>query len=117
MLKFLVRDILSVSLELEGILRLIFCKYKRFKRICQEFFRVVFLVKSIFSRRFFDLRKLHKLTQKEAAQGMGLREISVRQYEKERRQPTFEALIKIADFFNVSADYLLGRSNSTERLP
>ena len=32
-------------------------------------------------------------------------------YESSAREPDFETLIKIADFFNVTTDYLIGRSN------
>ena len=72
---------------------------------------------STFSTRLVRLRKEHNLTQKQAAAGMGLSEIGIQNFENCRRLPKFETLIKVADFFDVSADYLLGRSNNPARLP
>ena len=36
---------------------------------------------------------------------------SISQYEKDIRSPDFTLLLKLADFFDVSTDYLLGRTN------
>ena len=38
-------------------------------------------------------------------------------YEKGLREPTSEVLIQIADFFDVTIDYLLGRSNNQHHVP
>ena len=42
----------------------------------------------------------------------GLGTDCIRKYESGERMPETEALIKVADFFEVSTDYLLGRSDS-----
>ncbi|MCC3938444.1 helix-turn-helix domain-containing protein [Bacillus thuringiensis] len=51
-----------------------------------------------------DLRK-----QKELAQLLQLSESTIGMYERNERQPDYNTLIRIADYFNVSTDFLLGR--------
>jgi transcriptional regulator with XRE-family HTH domain len=46
---------------------------------------------------------------------VGVSEILWRKYEAGTRTPTFEALIALADYFEVSLDYLVGRSDVLER--
>ena len=46
---------------------------------------------------------------------IGVSEILWRKYEAGDRTPTFEGLIAIADYFDVSLDYLVGRSDAPER--
>ena len=69
-----------------------------------------------FPERLADLRKTNAITQKQLAAGTGISEIGIRSYEGRRRQPTADKLISIADFFNVSTDYLLGRSDNPQRI-
>ena len=69
-----------------------------------------------FSDRLVTLRKSNAITQKNLAIGTGISEIGIRSYEARRRQPTADKLIALADFFNVSIDYLLGRSDNPARL-
>ena len=57
------------------------------------------------------LRKLHALSMKELGSLLGLAESTISLYEKGKRQPDNETLVKIAEYFNVSVDYLLGREN------
>ena len=73
-------------------------------------------MKSTFSERLISLRKRNNLTQKQAAKGIGMSEIGVQNYEANRRKPTFDSLIQIADYFNVSMDYLAGRTDNPQRL-
>jgi transcriptional regulator with XRE-family HTH domain len=57
-----------------------------------------------------DLRKQKKgITQKELAQSLQLSESTIGMYERNERQPDYNTLIRIADYFNVSTDFLLGR--------
>ena len=73
----------------------------------------------MFSQRLKSLRKDKKLTQRELGKHFNLSQSSIAFYEKGEREPDFAALIKFADFFNVSADYLLGISftpNSNHRI-
>lgn len=56
-----------------------------------------------------ELRVLSNLTQAEVARRIGVTQSTYNYYEKEKTQPDFDILIKIADLYNVSLDYLLGR--------
>lgn len=71
----------------------------------------------IFSERIKALRKATKLTQKQVADVVGITEVGYQHYEGRRRVPSFRQLIALADFFDVSLDYLVGRSNDPTRLP
>lgn len=42
---------------------------------------------------------------------MGLSTNALRRYERGERDPSSTALVKIADYYNVSVDYILGRKN------
>ena len=69
-----------------------------------------------FSEVFTELRKAKKLTQEELASALGLSRSRISMYEVGAREPDFEVLELIADYFNVDMDYLLGRSQSTTAL-
>ena len=58
-----------------------------------------------------ELRESLKLSQKELAERIGVSNVVLSRYELDDRKPDFDTLEKIADFFNVTTDYLLGRSN------
>nr|WP_325186262.1 helix-turn-helix transcriptional regulator [uncultured Oscillibacter sp.] len=64
----------------------------------------------IFAQRVKELRKEHKKTQKEVAQYLGVGLRAYQFYESATNYPNIPGLIKLADFFDVSTDYLLGRS-------
>ena len=51
------------------------------------------------------------------AQKLGIAKSTISMYENGNREPDFETLEKIADFFNVDTDYLLGRTEKTSILP
>lgn len=70
-----------------------------------------------FSTRLTALRKEKKLLQADIANKIGIARATYGAYEQGTRQPDFETLEKIADFFEVSVDYLLGRTNTTEITP
>jgi len=67
---------------------------------------------SAFSERLRELRASKNLTQKQLAEGTGLSERACQSYELEIREPTLGSINKLADFFEVSTDYLLGRSDN-----
>lgn len=56
-----------------------------------------------------ELRDLRKLTKKQAADNIGITERAYIAYEYGERDVSTETLIKIADFYGVTTDYLLGR--------
>ncbi len=62
-----------------------------------------------FGERLNQTRKSHGLTAQEMATMLGIGLRSYRAYESDDREPYFENLVKIADFLDVSADYLLCR--------
>ncbi|MFS0836743.1 helix-turn-helix domain-containing protein [Paenibacillus sp. UNC499MF] len=62
--------------------------------------------------RIAQLREKHALTQEELANKLGISRAALSHYETSRREPDFETMNKIATFFKVSADYLLGRTTN-----
>jgi len=63
-------------------------------------------------KRLKELRESKKLTQKDLADQLGLTDATIGFYEAEKRNPPIDTLNRIADFFDVSVDYLLGRTDS-----
>ena len=63
-----------------------------------------------FSEILKGLRKSHSLTQAELGAKVGLSKAVVSKYETGMGYPTFDVLIRIADYFGVTTDYLLGVS-------
>lgn len=61
-------------------------------------------------------RKSYKITQKQAASACGISERNYQDYEYGRVVPTATVLISLADYFDVSLDYLVGRSDNPERI-
>ena len=58
------------------------------------------------------LRTQRKLTQEEVAQKIGVARTTYAMYEQNSREPDNVTLQKLADFFDVSTDYLLGRTDN-----
>lgn len=67
-----------------------------------------------FGDRLANLRKLNNLTRKELAEIFSISYSALSNYENNERFPDQEMLINIANYFNVSVDYLLGRTNIKE---
>ncbi|WP_341877629.1 helix-turn-helix transcriptional regulator [Defluviitalea saccharophila] len=65
----------------------------------------------MFGLRLKELRTEKNLTQKDIANLINLSPSTVGMYEQGRRDPDTETVKTLADYFNVSVDYLLGRSN------
>lgn len=61
-------------------------------------------------QRLLELRKARNLTQQRLAIELGIDQTSISSYECGKYLPTVEVLIKLADYFGVSTDYLLGLS-------
>ena len=68
-----------------------------------------------FTERLVHIRKSKNLTQKQVSDALGLSEVGLQNYEAGRRKPAFDILIALADYFDVSLDYLVGRSDNPER--
>ncbi len=71
--------------------------------------------KKDFATRLYELRVLRRLTQKELGEAVGLTAKSICTIESGERKTTIDKLIAIADYFDVSIDYLVGRSDVRER--
>lgn len=65
-----------------------------------------------FNNRLKQLRLSHKLTQSELANILGLKPTAISNYESKRNEPSFEKLIALSEYFDVSCDYLLGVTDS-----
>ena len=63
----------------------------------------------IFQERLIEQRKIYKYTQKQIAEHLNMAQPSYIRYENGSSEPTLENLVKLADLFDVSIDYLLGR--------
>lgn len=63
----------------------------------------------VFRERLLEQRKLNKLTQIDVAGYLGISQPSYIRYEQGKSEPSYENLVKLADLFDVSIDYLLGR--------
>ena len=66
----------------------------------------------IFQERLRLLRSEKGVSQKQVAENLGITEVGYQNYEVGRRKPNFDVIPSIADFFNVSTDYLLGRTDN-----
>lgn len=64
-----------------------------------------------FNERLHFLRKERKLKQEEAAKLLDISISSYRRYEQGLREPTISVLWRIADFYHVTVDYLIGRTD------
>ncbi len=65
-----------------------------------------------FSTRLKELRLKNKVSQKQIAESVGISESLYQYYEYNKREPTISNFIKLCDYFHVSADYLLCRSDN-----
>lgn len=62
-------------------------------------------------KRLAELRKARKQTQASISKLLGIHRGTYANYEAQKREPDNETLQKLADFFGVSIDYLLGRTD------
>lgn len=60
--------------------------------------------------RITYLRERHGFTQGELANKLGISRSALSHYEKNRRTPDYQTLNNLADFFQVSVDFLFGRT-------
>lgn len=68
-----------------------------------------------FGERLRQLRTARELSQMELAKQLKTSKSSVNMYERCEREPSLEMLEKVADFFNVDLDYLLGKSDCSNK--
>lgn len=65
--------------------------------------------------RITKLRKDSRLTQQELADKLGITRAALSHYEKDRREPDSDTLVKISDFFDVTTDYILGKTDGNAK--
>ncbi len=68
-------------------------------------------MESEFPGRLRRLRERRRMNRKAMGECCGLSKNIIGMYERGEKEPSLKTLIKIADFFEVSTDYLLGRKN------
>lgn len=69
------------------------------------------------SNKLYELRKEKGLSQRTAAQQFFVSQATYYNWEAHKTEPSFEQLLKIADFYDVTVDYLLGRDDSVSVTP
>lgn len=67
---------------------------------------------SLFTERLKELRTAKKLSQKGVSEGVGIAYRNYQHYEYGEREPSMGKLIDLANFFDVSIDYLVGRTDN-----
>ncbi|MCD7733961.1 MAG: helix-turn-helix domain-containing protein [Clostridiales bacterium] len=70
----------------------------------------------MYFQRLRDMREDHDLTQTQVAALLGIQQTVYSRYERGYQTIPLELLIQLADYYKVSVDYLLGRTNRM-RLP
>ena len=66
------------------------------------------------AERLRYLRESVKLSQVKMAEVVGVKQSSLNRYELNQASPTFETLTRYADYFDVSMDYLFGRTDNPQ---
>lgn len=64
-----------------------------------------------FGERLKELRAGKGLTQKQLAEAMSVSGNTVHAWESDKQEPSLAALVRLAEYFDVSADFLLGRTD------
>ena len=65
-------------------------------------------------QRIRDLRKQKRMSQTELAKSAGVSQTTVTAWETGKAEPSSSTVARLADIFNVTTDYLLGRPNKQE---
>ncbi|MCL6559473.1 MAG: helix-turn-helix domain-containing protein [Firmicutes bacterium] len=72
-------------------------------------------VKNISGDRLRELRQSRNLSLKDVADALGTSKSTIGNIERGTKPASLEMVIKLADFFDVSLDYLVGRSDNPRR--
>lgn len=68
-----------------------------------------------FGERLLELRRAVGLTQKQVADELGIHSVTYLHYEKDQREPSLDTVVRIAAFYDVTTDYLLGVEQTPSR--
>lgn len=66
--------------------------------------------------RLKDLREDNDVKQKELAEYLNIKQNTYSQYENGKREIPLETLWKLADFYNTSIDYIIGRTDNSTKI-
>lgn len=67
---------------------------------------------TIFHSKIKEFRKSINLTQKQMAERLNISERAYQYYESGQREPSLDTLFDISNIFDISTDYLLGKTNN-----
>ena len=67
---------------------------------------------AVLANRVKLLRQSKKMSQSQLADRLGVKKQTVSNWENDNIMPSVEMVVKVADYFNVSTDYLLGRDEA-----
>lgn len=67
-----------------------------------------------FHERLVELRQQRGFTQKQVYEAVKMSPVGYQRYEYGDREPAFQKLLALADFYGVSLDYLCGRTDNPE---
>ncbi len=67
---------------------------------------------TIFHSKIKEFRKSINLTQKQMAERLNISERAYQYYESGQREPNLDTLFDISNIFDISTDYLLGKTNN-----
>ncbi len=70
--------------------------------------------RTVFSKRLIELRNKNNIMAKDIASDIGVSKQAFSQYEKQQSTPSADILIAIAEYFNISLDYLTGRTDNSD---
>lgn len=70
-----------------------------------------FFFQPSFSLRLKELRKTNNLTLEQLGKNIGSTKATMSNYETGQKKPSLDMVIKLADYFQVSIDYLVGRTD------
>ena len=73
-----------------------------------------FMLNEIVSKRLKELRNGIKISQAKLAPKLGVAQSLIARYETGEHMPPVEFLVKVADYYDVSLDFLVGRANSPQ---
>ncbi len=68
-------------------------------------------MKIYLGERLKELRTEKGMTQKELAEALGINSVTYLHYEKSQREPPLSLLVEMAEYFDVTTDYLLGKTD------
>lgn len=70
-----------------------------------------FFFQPSFSLRLKELRKVNNLTLEQLGKNIGSTKATMSNFETGQKKPSLDMVIKLADYFQVSIDYLVGRTD------